>query len=62
VSEAPDDRVSWHALAATVVAPIVWLDNPALEHRTTVIEVLPDGSQAELIQPAKRWSDPSSQK
>ena len=37
----------------TVVAPVVTFDDPALEHRTTVVEVLPDRSQAQLIQPTK---------
>jgi hypothetical protein len=49
VSEAPDDGVSWNALAATVVAPIVTFNDAALEHCATIVEVLPDGSQAELI-------------
>jgi hypothetical protein len=53
VGEGPNDRVSRHALAATVVAPVVTLDDAALEHRPTAVEVLPDGAQGELVQSAK---------
>jgi len=46
VSEAPNDGVQWHALTATVVAPLVTLDDAAFEHSMTVVEVLSDGSKA----------------
>jgi len=53
VRQAPHNGVSCQALAAAASAPLVRLENPAREHRSTGFESLPSDDEPELVESAE---------
>jgi hypothetical protein len=50
----PHDGVARRAFTATAAAPLVRFDDPAREDSTVGFQTLPDGFEAELVEPAER--------
>ena len=47
-------RVPWRPLTSAVLAPLVWFNDSALEHRSVGFQVLSDGLETELVEAAER--------
>lgn len=54
VREPAHHRVPWRPLTSAVLAPLVWFNDSALEHRSVGFQVLSDGLETELVEAAER--------